>query len=406
MDKGLSRQNPIWDQTRTREGKGCVYEDKQVLIATDFECGNGTSIGRAGPDTFAMELEPEPGEHRFSGQSYYFCFGVRNKLPEPRTIRLNLRNHGLSQWYEQTQHVVTRRGNDWGHLPREAIRGFPEEERLELELSLPGGDGPSPVIFYSNFHWYPYTELMAWTDGMTSRDTRVRRSVIGKSFEGRELVCLEIGPEDAETPRSVLAQTPQPSEMGQWACRAVIEWLLGDAPGTAEIRDRHRVSFLPNTNPDGTVHGLGVSDAQGRFPYFEGDLAAKGDPGALPETKAVWAYLAEARPWLFIEWHSNNWSRRPGHMLLRFEHELLEDATLRAVWDRWEELLLALPNTHHGNWTGYGGLYEPSTGFAAVTKLQAIACMIKHHDKYSHADILSHAVAAFRAAIECHGGVG
>ena len=402
MGVGLRRLNPIWDQTRANDGQDRVYEDDGVLIATDFECGNGKSIRQTGTDAYALDLEPEPGEHQFSAKSYYFCFGVRNKRSEPRTVVVNLRNEGLLQWYEQTQHVVTRRGEEWGHLPPEAFRGFPDEERLELTLDLPGADDPAPVLFCSNFHWYPYTELMAWLDELSAADPRVRRSVLGKSFYGRDLVCIEIGSTDPEAPHTVLAQTPQPSEMGQWACRGVLEWLLSDDPQAGAVLERHRVSLLPNTNPDGTVLGYGVSDAQGRFPYFEGDRAAKGDPEALPEIRAVWSHLETVKPWLFIEWHSNNWSRRPGHMLLRYEHDLLGDSARRGLWDEWEERLLRLPNTHHGSWTGYGGLYEPSMGFAAVTHLQSIACMIKHHDKYPHPDILAHAVACFRAAIEVY----
>jgi len=409
MALGLSQYRPTWDRTRATCGGDYVYEDDEILIATDFECGNGQNIRRLDAARYALDLEPEPGRHRFSGKSYYFCFGVRNKRPEARTLVMELRNHGLPQWYEQTQHVVTRRGDVWGQAPRDAIRGFPPAEdapddpaaHLDLRLDLPSCQDEAPVTFYSNFHWYPYTDLVRDLRDLAANHDAIDLSTLGMSSMGREILCAQVGPRDPDAPHIVMAQTPQPSEMGQWACRAVLEWLVSDDPQARACRARHRVSFLPNTNPDGTAFGYGVSDGLGRFPYFEADRAVDDSPEATPETAAVWRHLKSTRPWLFIEWHSNNWSRRPGHMLLRYEHDLMTDARRRSMWDAWEEALLQLPETHHGNWTGRDtGLYQCSMGFAAVTRLNAIACMIKHHDKYEMDAILGHAVDCFKAALQ------
>jgi hypothetical protein len=179
----------------------------------------------------------------------------------------------------------------------------------------------------------------------------------------------------------------------------MVDFLCSDAPEADAIKRRFRVCFIPMTNPDGTVLGYGVSDAQGRFPFFEGNLAADADPTATPETKAVWRYLSERRPWLFWEWHSNNWARRPGHMLLRYRPELALDARRRGIWERLEETLLSLPETHHGNWTSLTeGSYRTSMGYQAITRLGAIACMIKHHDKFPLEQSRAHAVACLKAA--------
>jgi hypothetical protein len=270
---------------------------------------------------------------------------------------------------------------------------------LELELLLPGADEPDSVLFVSDFHWWPYSEVAHYVrslDGVQVRE-------IGRSYQGRPICAVEIGPPDA--PCMVHAATPQPSEMGHLACKAMIDDLLSGDPGAAAIRARHRVCFIPVTNPDGAVLGYGVSDAQGRFPYFEGRLAAEGDPTATPEMAALWRYLEARRPWLFWEWHSNNWARRPGHMLLRYRHELLADAARQRRWDDLEERLLSLPDTHHGSWTSATeGLYQDSLGYQAVTRLDAIACMIKHHDKYPIERSRAHARACLRAAAASYAG--
>jgi hypothetical protein len=268
-------------------------------------------------------------------------------------------------------------------------------DTIDVEIPLPGVGEPDNTLFASNFHWWPYSEMVQYLQTLT--DARVHE--IGRSFQNRPIYAVEIGHDDDDLPCMIHTQTPQPSEMGSLACRAMIDFLCSDVPEAIAIRHCFRLCFIPMTNPDGTVLGYAVSDAQGRFPYFEGHLAASGDPTATPEMVVVWQYLKEHRPWLFWEWHSNNWSRRPGHMLLRYRPELLADAFLRRIWLDLDKRLLDLPNTHHGNWTSYTeGLYRNSIGFQAVTRLEAISSMIKQHDKYPLEQSRVHAIECLKAA--------
>jgi len=187
--------------------------------------------------------------------------------------------------------------------------------------------------------------------------------------------------------------------MGTWTCRAVIDDLLS-GPASA-IRSSHRFTIVPATNPDGTVHGLGVSHPSGRFPYFEGRLTADEGPNVLPEMKAMWDLLGRAKPWLFIELHSNNWHRRPGQMLLRIRSHLTEDPVRRAVWEDFDRRLEALPETYHDNWTDWDeGLYRDSLCFQAITRLGSIAHMIKHNDRFPLEQSCRHAAMCVRVAVE------
>ena len=421
----LSHYNPAWDQARARDGgAGRVLEDDSVLLATDFEGGNGAELRRIGPDHYAMRLETEPGEHAYSGNGYYLCFGVRNRRGAARTIRVRVQAPTKPEWRwaAQMRHMVLRRGGEWSQLDPEAI--VPVEgagDTVDIEVPLAGIGETDGVVFVSNYHWWPYSEAVEWPRGLPAERARV--SEVGRSFQGRAIYAVEIGgagkphsgdggaasvrrtraedgPEDAgDAPCMVHTQTTQPSEMGSLACRGMVDHLCSDDPDAAEIRRRFRTCFIPMTNPDGTVLGYGVSDGQGRFPTFEGHLAAAGDANATPETATVWRYLAERRPWLFWEWHSNHWSRRPGHMLLRYRHELLEDERRRRVWDELEERLLTLPDTHHGNWTSQTeGVYQTTMGFQAVTRLGAISCMVKQHDKFPLAQSRDHAIECLRHA--------
>ena len=399
----LHAYDPGWEDVRgaTAAHPARVYEDDVLLIATDFEGGNGHAITRLDEDRFSVRMEPDPGDHRFKGVGYYACIGVRNKTGAARRIRLQLsaRIHRGETWLGQ-EHMVVRRGGRWGHLDPAALGSAGED--LELTLDLPaGGDPESDTLFVSNFHWWPFSERLRYLERVRHRAGSLARiKVIGRSHQGRPIHAVEIGRDDAGAPTIVNAQTTQPSEaMASHACRALIDWLLSDEDAAARIRDRFRVCVVPTTNPDGTVLGYCVADAVGRFPYFEAHLAAQGDPAASPENLVEWRYLERLRPWLFWEWHSNNWSRRPGHMLLRYRSELAGDANTRSLWDAVEERLLRLPHTHHGNFTSHDeGAYRPSIGFHAAVRLGTVACMIKQHEKYSLAESRRHAVACLQAA--------
>ena len=391
----LHRYDPRWEDVRRDDGAR-AYEDDEILIATDFEGGNGCNIRRFGADEFGLVLEPDPGEHRFAGVGYYVCFGVVNKRDSPRTIRVRLRTrvHSGESWHDH-RHLIARQGGAWRQLGPVAV-GIDRED-LEVTLQLGGARRTDAPLFVSNFHWWPGSERDAWLDTVGSRG-RVRE--IGRSHEGRAIRALEIGLTEPDAPTIVLAQTTQPSEMmAAHACRFIAEHLLGDDPAATQIRDRFKVCVVANTNPDGTARGHSVADARGRFPYFEADLAARGDREATAENLALWCYLQEQRPWLFWEWHSNNWFRRPGHVLLRYRSSLAGDAATRSLWDTVEERMLRLPNTVHESFCSHGeGPYQPSMGFQAVTRLGAISCMIKQHEKYDLDESRAHAVACLHAA--------
>ncbi|MBT7303438.1 MAG: hypothetical protein HN849_28165 [Victivallales bacterium] len=406
----LSTHNPIWDQTRARRTGTFVYEDDEVLIATDFECGNGHRIRKLGSLEYTIEAEPEPGKHQYGGWGYTFCFGVRNKQETGRQIRIRVATpppegktaHDI--FARQTGHVVLRRASAFSHLAPANIEPMPEGNAVRLTLDLPACGNHDHVLFVSNFHWHPISELDSWLAPLQDNPL-VEVSAHASSVAGRPLWRLDIGPADA--PQIVMAQTPQPSEMlGTWACRAVVDFLISDDPEAKRIRSRHHVTLLPATNPDGTVLGLGVSHPSGRFPYFEGLLTVDHPESALPEMTAVWRLLERERPWLFVEWHGNNWSRRPGHMLLRYRPSLLDEGDTRTRWETFEGMVEQLPNTHHGSWTSKNeGIYQESIGFMAVTHLGGAAIMIKQHDKFALAECERHAVSCFRAAIAAHESV-
>jgi len=376
---------------------GSTWQDDQVRITSDFECGNGCNIDRHPTEAncYTIDVEPEPGEHRFKGMAYYFCFRVTRLDRALKSLRVWMKGNASGAFSNDQKHVVLRHQGQWAELGPDRVRAV-EDLTDVLEIDLDFDDGPDETYYVSNYHWHPYSELISYLKGLDHADATV--SLLGASAQRRPLYRVDIGPTDA--PTLVMAATPQASEMGAWTCRTIIDWLLSDSPDAIAVRRRHRFVIVPMTNPDGAVQGLGVSHPLGRFPYFEGERTAKNDD-PLPEMKAVWQLLCDERPWLFIEWHSNNWDRRPGHTLLRFRPELSDDPRTRRRWEAFDRRLLQLPDTHHGNWTSHDeGMYQESLCFQAITRLGCISHMIKHHDKYPIRQTARHAVHCVIAAVD------
>lgn len=400
--------DPIWDQSR-REFPNTTYEDDELFLASNFECGNGRNFRKLANDRYAVDLEPEPGKHVYSGRGYYFCFAVRNKLDEPRTVTIEI----ASVWppgrepHSNNEHVIVKRGGTWSQLPRTHILSPPDKSGVVFQgmfrLDLPADDDPDPVLFVSNYHWYPYTEMAQYLKTLARERSDVRLSSIGKSARGRDIGAVEVGRREEDAPTIVCAQTPQPSEMGHHACRAILDFLLSDDPIAAKTLAEHRVCLIPHTCPDGTVLGYAISNALGGCPYFEGAKAIQGAPDAPVEEVAVWKYLQRRRPWLFLQWHSNHWASRPGHMLLRYDRRLVPDDDVRRLWALFDDRLDAMPgNRSEGVRTSRTRGYTKSIGVGVATRLGGIPIMIKLHDRFVLEDSMKHAVRCFVAAIDAY----
>ena len=205
-----------WDQSRRNEkvaGRSLELDD--ISMTSEFEGGNGMDMGRIGPDHYFVRCEPDPGEHRFSGKSYYFCFAMRNPMPVARkvVIRIAAARLELLRLADPALRRTPRR-----QLPGGWRRGMPRGARkqpdwVDIDVHLPAGTEPDPVIVISNFHWNRYQELRDWLPNLPAdrpaqgRADRHERAMVCRSH------AVEIG-ENPEAPCIVIAQTSQPSELG------------------------------------------------------------------------------------------------------------------------------------------------------------------------------------------------
>lgn len=398
-ETGLKAFGREWDQTRRNENiAGRTLELDDISITSEFEGGNGYEMGRLGPDHYFVRCEPDPGEHRFSGKSYYYCFALWNPQPVQRRITVRIAAHGWNYFGSQMQHYIARRGSDYQVFGAEwNRRSFADNEGdlIDIDVVLPPGTAENSAVVVSNFHWNRYTELREW---LATLPAAAEQKDVGKSADGFPITAVEIG--TPGKPTIFVAQTSQPSELGCTpVIQAMITHLLQDTAHARSLRENLRFCFLPMTNPDGQLRGLTVSTPGGRFPVFEGDKAVRGDADTVHEANVLWGYLSSVRPVIYWEWHTNNWSRRPGNMLLRYRDNLIEDAARRRQWVAIEDAILRLPNTHHENFTSFTeGPYQPTMGFQAATQLGCISTIIKHHEKYPIQDSIAFGISCLELA--------
>ena len=245
-EHGLADYEPRWERG-TRSGRGDVFADEEVLLASDFEGANGCNFRALAPHHYAVDLEKEPGTHRFGGLAYYVCVGVRNKLPRRRRVRLRLNATSEGHWGEQSASFQVRHRGEWSEIPTGDIHRVPDlPDSLDLDLTLPPGGGERDgTIFVSNYHWWPYTEMLDWLQMIGAGTVQQ----IGSSSQGRAVYAVEFG--EPRNPTMVHTQTPQPSEMGSLACRAMIDF-LGSGSAAADHwkrRPGHMRQVSPGAEP-------------------------------------------------------------------------------------------------------------------------------------------------------------
>ena len=81
--------------------------------------------------------------------------------------------------------------------------------------------------------------MAAYLADLAATRPEVRVRSIGKSAQGRDIWVVELGKPEPTAPTIVCAQTPQPSEMGHHACRAILDPSRPAPLPASRLRDEH-----------------------------------------------------------------------------------------------------------------------------------------------------------------------
>jgi len=212
---------------------GRQYIDKETQITSEFECGNGEHIRRIGPDHFAVDARRDWGTgDPYNMMSWYFCVKVRNRSNRARALKFDVQaiNHsGHNEAY-----VWAKRGDIWDRVPAEVL---PTEDDWAFRAMVQVD--AKETVYLSNSFWYPPSEMVKWlTDIAEKHSDLCTLGRIGQTAQGRPIPVLTISDSGAsgDKKRILVTASPQGSEIGAWACRYVIELLLGDDPFAVEVK--------------------------------------------------------------------------------------------------------------------------------------------------------------------------
>ncbi|MEO0727450.1 MAG: M14 family zinc carboxypeptidase [Bacteroidota bacterium] len=152
---------------------------------------------------------------------------------------------------------------------------------LELDLS-------SDTLWVAAQELQTSKHVQAWCE-VQSAHPAVQLSSIGKSREGRELWCLDIGKGDTRRKEVivVLGRQHPPEVTGWFAMQAFVEELLAEHRLAQRFMERYRILVFPLLNPDGVDlghwrHNAGGIDLNRDWGYYH-----------QPEARHVANYVVE-----------------------------------------------------------------------------------------------------------------
>ena len=369
-----------------------------VEVTSDFECGNGRNIRLAGEDHFAVEAAADQGAgHKYATQGWYFCVRAGNRSPARRMITVDCIVTDYPKLDEA--YVYARRGESWQRAAAEILPGPDQRAIIRATADLAAGE----TVYLSNSYWYPPSQMRNDLAAAAERGGETCRvSSLGRTARGREIPVLTMAPACGQAARSmVVAGTPQSAEMGPWACRAVIEFLLdSDDPAARRVRDRWRVDVIPHTNPDGSAEGNVMVNSLGQLPVFEAGRAARGDGGSA-EINLLWRLVSERRPDAYLEYHSYFQSnRRFAGRPYVVDPALHADAGRRELAARARQALVAVSDGPEY----FVPIGDPQFGetiiYPLIERCGVIAHIYKLHMSQTLESNMAQAVRVFKAMVE------
>jgi len=384
------------------KSSGDYFEDDMVKLTTAFECGNGVDLHRIGHNYYSFNAVPEAGtDHPFAGKSCYFCLGMLNKTESPLDLLVDVRR--FTHDIEHTRHIILRTSDIWTRVPQEWITLATDEKTVRFCLVLPPRNSMnSSGVFASNCFWHSYTTMTKWLQKIVRENpSRIRLRSLGKTHQGRDVLCVTVTDQRSSSDRKrrfLVCSTLQPSEIGGWASRAIIEFLLSDSKVARDILDRWIIDIVPQPNPDGVVLGTGMVNSLGSNPMFEFRKAADGE-SCSKEARMLWRLAEETKPLLYLELHSYYQDNRASYGPYIFPSELYEDEERARLGKKVDSALISISPgeiLHVPVGTNNFGQCLP---YLIREHFNTISYFYKLHSREGLADNLNQAVRVFQTML-------
>ena len=380
---------------------GRWYRDEDTEISSDFECGNGEHIHRIGEDHFSLNVHRDWGAgDPYSMMSWVFCMKIVNRSNGARTLKLDVRNINHSGHDEA--YVWAKRGDTWERAGAEVLPGSDDDWSFRATVRMDAEE----TVYLSNGYWYPPSEMAAWLTDVAERypDLCTLRH-IGRTSQARPISVLTIfDPEPSEKKERILiAASPQGSEIGAWACRRLIEFLLGDDPFAEAVRKKWAVDVIPQTNPDGEALGTVMVNALGENPLFEFKQVADGGAGCA-EAVSLWNWAKSYPPAIYLEYHCYYQANRPSFRPYLFSSDLHRSEGRKALAEEVAKRLLEISTGPPAMVEVGDAQFSKCFPYQLIEHFDTIAHFYKLHMRESLEDNLNQAVRVFRTVVEvCEG---
>ena len=245
-----------------------------VAIDTDFPAGALAScaVGQSGHVKIVLSPEDAPPINC----SAWYAFRVQASAKQQVKIDLNYTECGHRYWPK-----VSSDGKVWTRLGESQVKLSEFAGKKMAQLTLSAGTYP---IFVSAQEIVVPATYDSWFDGLEA-ERSIRRSLLGRSAEGRSIEIIRFGNETAREQVVLVGRQHPPEVTGALAMFPFVETLLEDNPLAERFRSRFEVVAVPLLNPDGVVKGHWRHNTGGI------DLNRDWGPFTQPETKLMQGVL-------------------------------------------------------------------------------------------------------------------
>lgn len=242
------------------------FDSDGVTFSNRLESARLNGVERLAPGHYALTIAPEITP---INPSPWYGFTVVAGTAQPLVLEFRYR-HGKARYRPK----LSRDGHHWTAAGDDQ---YSEDDQGGATLTVTAG--PQPLHVFAQPPIGP-ADFEAWSGRLVDSGV-ARRSVIGRSEQGRPLHMLAIGNPDAHDVLLVLGRQHPPEVTGAQAMMGFVDQLAGGSPLARRFRERVLVLVMPLMNPDGVVEGNWRGNINGQ------DLNRDWGPFTQAETRAV-----------------------------------------------------------------------------------------------------------------------
>ncbi len=267
----------------------CSFGD--LHIDSNFPAGRLSACAKTAAGEYVLTAVPE---NRPINSSPWYAFRFRAERKQKVTLHL-----GYAGYRHRYSPKISRDGGEtWRSLGENAWRVSSQGTTLTLHLQA----GPA-LQFIAAQEIIDGDDYEVWTN-RAAASTRVQKSLLGKSTEGRAIYQLVSHPLRPAGAVVIVGRQHPPEITGALALMHFLERVFGEDSLARTFGERFLVIAVPSLNPDGVARGHWRYNINGK------DLNRDWGPFTQPETRLMQELLAQLQApgvpplLLFLDFHS------------------------------------------------------------------------------------------------------